>query len=185
MADIPPLTFSHIGISAHDLEAQADWYKRMLGLFETDRGTLPADDGTPIPLIFLSRSPDEHHQVALVGGRPQTLGFNPINQMSFRVENVEQLKRYWHILTEAGVADIRPVTHGNALSIYFRDPEGNRVEAYLDTPWYVTQPMRVPIDLSQSVEQIMAAAEAHARSLPGFRPLSEWRAEMAAKMGVA
>ena len=51
MADIPPLTFSHIGISAHDLEAQADWYKRMLGLFETDRGTLPADDGTPIPLM--------------------------------------------------------------------------------------------------------------------------------------
>lgn len=185
MTEIPVLRFSHVGFSVHDLEGMAQWYSRLLGLLITDRGTLPGPDGSPVPLIFLSRDPDEHHQVALVGGRPATLAFNPINQLSFRVEDVATLRDYWAIISAAQVDDLRPVTHGNALSLYFRDPEGNRIEVYADTPWYVTQPMRVPIDMSRTVAEIMAAAEAHARSLPGFRPVAEWRAEVAAKMGLA
>lgn len=40
-----------------------------------------------------------------------------------------------------------PITHGNALSVYFHDPEKNRVELLIDTPWYVPQPYRVPYDI--------------------------------------
>ena len=40
-----------------------------------------------------------------------------------------------------------PVTHGNALSVYFLDPEGNRVELLIDTPWYVPQPHRLVVDI--------------------------------------
>jgi catechol-2,3-dioxygenase len=76
------------------------------------------------------------------------------------------------------------VTHGNAVSVYFRDPEGNRVELFCDTPWYVTQPVREPVDLSLSDEALMHALEMRAREMPGFRPRSEWRAEMARRMGL-
>jgi hypothetical protein len=31
----------------------------------------------------------------------------------------------------------------------------------------------------------MATAQAHARSLPGFMPREQWRAEMARRMGLA
>lgn len=38
------------------------------------------------------------------------------------------------------------IPDSNAISIYARDPEGNRLEIFIDTPWYVDQPMRVPVD---------------------------------------
>jgi catechol-2,3-dioxygenase len=78
-----------------------------------------------------------------------------------------------------------PCTHGHSLSVYVADPEGNRLELYFDLPWYVDQPARVPVDLSGSVESIMAAAEAHARTQPGFMPRSQWRQRMAERMGIA
>jgi len=38
------------------------------------------------------------------------------------------------------VTQIVPLTHGNAWSVYFRDPELNGVEVFIDTPWHVRQP---------------------------------------------
>ena len=38
--------------------------------------------------------------------------------------------------------------HGNAWSLYFRDPEGNRLEVFCDTQWYVEQPCLEDLDLS-------------------------------------
>jgi hypothetical protein len=29
-----------------------------------------------------------------------------------------------------------------------RDPEGNRIELFVDTPWYVQQPLRIPMDMN-------------------------------------
>jgi hypothetical protein len=137
-----------------------------------------------VDLVFLSGNPDEHHQLVLCSGRPPEVGFNVINQLSFRVEGVAALRALHERLRTEQVSEIAPVTHGNAVSVYFRDPEGNRVELFCDTPWYVTQPVREPVDLSLSDEALMHALEMRAREMPGFRPRSEWRAEMARRMGL-
>jgi hypothetical protein len=39
---------------------------------------------------------------------------------------------------------------------HFLDPEGNTVEVYLDTPWYVPQPHGDPLGLEKSDSQIWA-----------------------------
>jgi catechol-2,3-dioxygenase len=70
------------------------------------------------------------------------------------------------------------VSHGNALSVYFRDPEGNRIELFVDTPWYVQQPLRIPMDMSGSDAEIWAWAEREARRQPGFQPVEEWRSAL-------
>lgn len=54
----------------------------------------------------------------------------------------------------------------------------------MDTPWYCDQPLREPIDLELSDEQIMAKAEAIARKYPKFKLRSEWHEEMRQLMGV-
>jgi catechol-2,3-dioxygenase len=95
-----------------------------------DRGNLGH-----VQLVFLSRNPDEHHQMVLASGRPAEPGFNTINQMSFRVPDLATLKRMHAGLLAEGVTDMQPATHGNAISIYCRDPEGNRIEVFWDTPW--------------------------------------------------
>ena len=145
---------------------------------------LPGPDG-PVDLLFLSRDPDEHHQIVLISGRPESLSFNVINQISLRADSLAALKAMHARVAQEKTSEIAPLAHGNSLSIYVRDPEGNRLELYFELPWYVEQPMRVPVDLRASDEEIMATAERHARSLPGFKARSEWRLAMARKMGLA
>ena len=87
------------------------------------------------------------------------------------------------VRADPDVTDLLCATHGNAVSIYFRDPEGNRLEVFLDTPWYCEQPLREPIDLDQSDEAVMGAAEALARSRPRFRSRAQWISEMEQLMG--
>ena len=177
------LNFSHVGFFVHDIARMEDFYTRVLGFTVTDRGPLMGPDGM-MDLVFLSRDPEEHHQIVLLTGRPATLPFNPINQISLKADSLQTLKLMHGRLRNEGLEEIIPVTHGNAISVYCRDPEGNRLEMYIDTPWYADQPMRVPVDFSLDEAALMAAVEAHARTLPGFRPRSVWRAEMARRMGL-
>ena len=173
----PGLSFSHIGFYVQDIDKMEQFYRELLGFFVTDRGTLSGPSGE-FRLVFLSRDPDEHHQIVLATGRPDSLSFNVINQISLRADSLATLKTLYSKLSQTGASDIQPVTHGNAVSVYLRDPEGNRVELFVDTPWYVDQPMRVPIDFNLPDDELMQAVEIHARQLPGFQPRSEWRARM-------
>lgn len=173
------LMFSHMGFYVRDLERMARFYKDVMCFFETDRGDL----GT-VKLVFLSRDPTEHHQIVLATGRPADLSFSIINQISMRVPDLATLREvHRRVGADPDVTELVSATHGNAVSIYFRDPEGNRLEVFVDMPWYCEQPLREPIDLSQSDAQVMAAAEALARSRPRFRSRAEWIADMERLMG--
>ncbi len=174
---VPQLRFSHVGFFVRDLERMADFYSRVLGFAITDRGTLETPRGT-VGLVFLSRDPGEHHQIVLASGRPENLPFNPINQISFRKADFAGLREMHRRIQGEAVREIAPVSHGNALSVYFLDPEGNRIELFIDTPWYVTQPLRIPMDMSLPDEALWQWAEENARKLPGFRPVEEWRADL-------
>ena len=134
--------------------------------------------------MFLSRDPSEHHQIVLASGRPNDLSFNVINQISLRVPDLATLRAaHRRVQADPDVSELVSATHGNAISIYFRDPEGNRLEVFLDTPWYCEQPLRELIDLEQSDEAVMAAAEKLARSRPRFRPREQWIRDMEQLMG--
>ncbi|MCK9511952.1 MAG: VOC family protein [Pigmentiphaga sp.] len=180
----PGLSFSHMGFTVRDMAAMEDFYSKVLEFTVTDRGQLSGPNGM-MDLVFLSRDPDEHHQIVLVSGRPAHLEHNPINQISLKADSLATLREMHRRLVAFGLPEIRPVTHGNAVSVYAPDPEGNRLELYLDLPWYVDQPMRVPVDFEQDDATLMASLEAHARQLPGFEPRAQWRERMARRMGVA
>ena len=177
MSDVPQLAFSHMGMFVTDLARMEEFYTRVLGFIVTDRGELGSAS-----LVFLSRDPAEHHQIVLVSGRPAAQGFNAINQVSFRVADLAGLREMHRLLEREGVKELAPVSHGNALSVYFRDPEGNRLELFIDTPWYVEQPVRVPVDLTLSDDEIWKWAERDARARPGFKPAEEWRAGVSEKL---
>lgn len=173
------LVFSHMGFYVRDLERMARFYQDVMCFTVTDRGNLGH-----VQLVFLSRDPAEHHQLVLATGRPADLSFSVINQISLRVPDLATLRLARdRVAADADVTELLCATHGNAVSIYFRDPEGNRLEVFMDTPWYCEQPLREPIDLDQSDEAVMARAEAIARSRPRFQPRAQWQAGMARLMG--
>ena len=179
---VPQLAFSHVGLFVHDLVLMEDFYRRVLGFTVTDRGELETPGGR-IELVFLSRDPREHHQLALVTGRPPALEFNVVNQVSFRVPDLATLRHFHAVLEGERARAMAPVTHGNAISLYFLDPEGTRLEVFFDTPWHCEQPVREPVDLTRTDEEILAETERVARSRPGFTTRERWMEDLARLMG--
>jgi catechol-2,3-dioxygenase len=177
MADYS-LRFSHMGFLVRDLEKMASFYLDVLGFYLTDQGWLG-----PRELRFLSRDPTEHHQIVLMTGRGEDQ-LTTINQISLRVASLEELRTVYARLVAADTPNLDPATHGNAWSVYFPDPEGNRIEVYTDSEWFVTQPHKVPVDMSRPAEDLRAENEAMCRTLPGFKPIGEWHADMRALMGM-
>jgi catechol 2,3-dioxygenase-like lactoylglutathione lyase family enzyme len=181
--NMPQLEFTHCAIFVHDMARMEDFYAGVLNYPVTDRGELnyPPEDNLPTAhLVFLSQDADEHHQVILVDGRPEHLPFNPINHLASRVRNLAELRMAWERIQGEDCSEIRPVTHGNAWSVYFRDPEGNRLEIYTPTPWHISQPFRIPIDLTKSDEEITEWTLKLIEESPGFTTRENRKADMQA-----
>ena len=172
----PDAQLTHVGLYVQNLETMVAFYTGLLGLEVTDSGNF--HDGR---ITFLSRDPAEHHQLVLISGRPQ-IGYSPVSQMSFRVETLEDLQHYFRAVQQLGLRDLRPTNHGNSWSIYFLDPEGNRIEIYAVSPWYVSQPYLQPLDLAASAEQIRASTEAMVSSDASFLPYATWQRALAERL---
>ncbi|MFO0989516.1 MAG: VOC family protein [Alphaproteobacteria bacterium] len=172
------VAFSHFGFYVRNLEQMRDFYCRVLGFVETDRGVARGR-----PIVFLSRDPKEHHQVVLVEGRTGGLDDLVINQISLRVGSLADLRTLYALIKrEKAVGETYTTDHGTAWSVYFRDPENNRVELFVDSPWYVEQPRVDPLDLDASDAEIMARTRAAIEKHPSFRPIEVWQREFAAKL---
>lgn len=171
------LKFSHVGIYVKNIEKMEQFYTKNLGFFVTDRGRLNTPRGE-VQLVFLSRDPKTHHQIVLATGRPEDEIFNPINQISLEADCLETLQELYLKFVKLNIPHLDPITHGNAISFYAPDPEGNRLELFIDTPWYVSQPMKIPLDLTKNATQLMLEVENHARELPGFCQRVEWEDKM-------
>jgi catechol-2,3-dioxygenase len=157
-----------------------DFYTDVLGFEVTDRGPIDRP-GTPTEIVFLSQSATHHHQLAFIGLRDEAGRSNSVDHLAFRTSGtLADLRRLKERLEATeGVSGIRPITHGNAWSVYFRDPEGNGVEVFLDTPWHVAQPQARPLDLSLDDAEIAAWTEASYKDEPRFGPIGEFYADRA------
>ena len=173
---LPPeaIQLSHMGIFVNDIAAMSSYYQEVLDFRVTDRGDLSG-----VELVFLSRNPNEHHQIVMASGRPPLIDFCVVNQISFRVPDLAYLRLFKKRVTaHPGTKECISICHGNALSIYLRDPENNRLEIFIDTPWYCAQPQREVIDLDLPDDELMAIALASAQSRPGFCSREEWLKKM-------
>lgn len=161
---------SHVGIYVWDIERIEEFYRNTLDLVVTDRGVGRRFQNQ---LVFMSSQPNMHHQLALASGRAQNAP-STVMQLSFKVAELDQLRSARTKALANGATDMFGLNHGNAWSIYFNDPEGNLVEVYVDTPFYVPQPHGDPLELEQSDEQILRETEEACRKDPGFMLVSEW-----------
>jgi catechol 2,3-dioxygenase len=166
----PQAMLSHLGMFVEDVESMTAFYTEVFGLRLTDKGV---GRNFKFTLHFLSGSPDQHHQLVLASGRqPGTP--SSIMQLSFKVKSLDELRSVRGLALDKGASGLRAMNHGNALSIYFSDPEENTVEVYLDTPWYVPQPHGDPLDLDRPDAEIWLETERICRADPGFMMADEW-----------
>ena len=168
----PALT--HAGIYVRDLAGMTRFYTEIMNLVISDRGH---GFSMPVNIVFLTADPTKHHQFILAEGRKDD-GPSTVNQLSFKVESLAQLRTMYQRVKAENVKSLRGINHGNAWSVYFEDPEGNTVEIYMDTPWYVSQPHGDALDLSLSDEEIFRLSEEMCRKDAHFMPVREWEESM-------
>lgn len=162
-----PITgLGHTGFWVNDLTVMRDFYTRVLGLTVTDED---ADLG----IVFLSAKPEEeHHEFVLQVGRTAPAGSKLTHQVSWRVDSLDSILEFHRRLKAEGTPVQQEVSHGNAIGIYFFDPEGNRNEVYLRVERDVRQPFRKSLDLDLEPDQVWAQfEELLADDGPAYRPV--------------
>ena len=143
----------HVGLFCNDLPKMRDFYARVLGL------TI-SDENLERGICFLSAAPDaEHHELALVQAKEPAQKTHNVQQVSFKVNRLVDVRVFHHRLQKEGMKIDRTVTHGIACSVYFFDPEDNRIELYYTTPYKVRQPLGEHIDLDRPDKELLAFAK--------------------------
>ncbi len=177
------LETAHAVLHVNDTAKMIEFYTDVLGFEVTDRGPLRA--GGDREIVFLSQTARHHHQLAFVDGRDEVGPSNNLNHIAFRSSGTLDDLRALHQRLEDHdeVRGIRPLTHGNAWSVYFADPEGNGIEIFIDTPWHVPQPQGRPLDLSKSNEEIMAWTEESFGADYELSPIEDYYADRARALG--
>ena len=144
----------HIGIHVRDLERMVAFYRDLLGMQVTKQNPTRG-------MVFLSSDPAaSDHEIALMRGRPEDENPKLIDQISLRVETLDDLRDFHRRVQAEGFKIDRVVNHGSGLGCYFFDPEGNRTEVFWRTGRDCWQPTGEPLDLSQSDEVIEAEIDA-------------------------
>ena len=175
----PPLTLSHTTVAVRDLDAMLDFYCGVLGFRVTNRGQAGPDG----EMAFISQDPTEHHQIVFVSGMPTgEHQFVMADHLAFRTGSLDDLRVIGARLDEAGVEGVIPISHGNAWSLYFTDPEGNGLECFVDSPFHVAQPYADTLELADSDDEIEATTRSKIEDQPEFQPLADWSAQLAARL---
>ena len=166
------LSWSHALFQVHDMDAMTNFYTDLLGFDVTNKGSF---DGGKTELVFLSQNATDHHQIAFASGRTPDAPPPRGNHFAFRVTSLTEVKD-WHAKLEADdrVKSTTPVTHGNAWSVYFSDPDGNGIEIFCDSPWHVAQPHGGPWDPSASNDDIHATTLTKIEGDPEFEPIEDY-----------
>ncbi len=142
-------SLGHVGLSVTDMDKMLDFYTRILGLTVTDGG-----EGRG---VFLSASPETEHHEFLISPQPDR--HTNAQQISFKIESLDELREMYHDLRDYGIDTFRITNHGVAIGCYFRDPENNHVEVYWSTGMDYPQPHGEPIDLDLSTPELISIIE--------------------------
>ena len=117
----------HVVLKVRDAQQAKDFYTRVLGLQvayeDRQRGAVFLSFGT------------EHHELALfqlATGEPPEAAQPGLHHMAWQLGSFAELQAAYRELAELGIPVEATVEHNVTRSVYFFDPDGNRVELYCD-----------------------------------------------------
>ena len=117
----------HVVLKVRDARRSRDFYTRALGL-------KVAHEDLEHGAVFLSCG-TQHHDLALfqlATGEPPENAQPGLHHMAWQVGSFAELQAAYRELAAQGIAVDSTIEHNVSRSVYFRDPDGNRVEIYCD-----------------------------------------------------
>ncbi len=124
-AKISPAKLAHLVFRTPRYEQMVSWYCTVL-----EASIVFAD----AMLTFITYD-DEHHRAAFVN-LPQLTDLDPmaagVDHVAFTYASLGDLLHTWERLRAAGIEPVWCINHGPTTSMYYRDPDGTRVELQID-----------------------------------------------------
>src|SRR3954454_2017612 len=141
---VKPVKFAHVVYQTRRFDEMIAWY----------RDVFEAEVVYENPALAFLTYDDEHHRFAFAnldvlkpGGKSRDeRGEIGVNHVAYTYANVGDLMDTYVRLKRAGITPYWPVHHGTTLSVYYADPDGNRMEFQVDcgTVEEATALMRTP-----------------------------------------
>lgn len=127
---VKPVKFAHVVYMTRRFEDMVAWYENVFEARVVYRN--PA-------MAFLTYD-DEHHRMAFAnldilkpgGHGPDYRGEIGVNHVAYTYANVSDLLDTYVRLKKSGIHPYWPIHHGTTLSMYYQDPDGNRMEFQVD-----------------------------------------------------
>jgi catechol-2,3-dioxygenase len=121
----------HVVLAVREPKVSAQFYVDKLGMELVNYYSNPEHG---LEMAFLSFGTN-HHDIALIKvPQDQPVGNSGFSHTALVIDGGEkELAQLYRQLTERGVQVELTADHGLSKSIYFHDPEGNRLEIYCDT----------------------------------------------------
>ncbi len=125
-----PAKLAHVVYMTRRFDAMVDWY----------RNVFEASVVFQNPAFAFLTYDEEHHRFAFAnldllrpaGVGPDDRGEIGLNHVGFTYSTVGDLLSTYVRLKKAGTVPYWPVHHGTTLSLYYKDPDGNRLELQVD-----------------------------------------------------
>ncbi len=114
----------HVVLYASDPDASAAWYCDLLGMEIVTRSEVFAG-------VFLSFGTRDHDIALFKAPGDRAFGHTDLQHVAFELDGgLDDLKRFHARLVERAVTIEMVVDHGISYGVYFRDPDGHRLEVF-------------------------------------------------------
>ncbi|MGH7310285.1 MAG: VOC family protein [Candidatus Rokuibacteriota bacterium] len=121
----------HVQLRVADLERSKAFYRDVLGFRVAEQDPNHGDLFMTLGEDFHTIDMAQHEDPAAGRGPSRPIG---VAHIAFQVASYDALVEAYRALQEHGVAIERAMDHINQRSIYFQDPDGNRLEIYYEMP---------------------------------------------------
>ncbi|MGH7897809.1 MAG: VOC family protein [Candidatus Binatia bacterium] len=124
-AAVRPSKLAHVVLRTARFRETRDWYLTVLSAevaFEND------------DVAFL-RYDDEHHRLGIINAPDAPAPAKDaagVEHVSFTFDRLEDLLATYLRLKQGGIVPFWPIIHGPTVSLYYRDPDGGKVELQYD-----------------------------------------------------
>ncbi|WP_219894666.1 VOC family protein [Aquisediminimonas profunda] len=123
-----PVKFAHVVYQTRRYDEMIAWYETVFEARVVHRD----------PALAFMTYDDEHHRFAFAnlnafnpdgGNERGTIG---VNHVAYTYAGAGDLLETYARLKAAGILPYWPIHHGTTLSMYYKDPDGNRMELQVD-----------------------------------------------------